>query len=287
MCVRTILARAVVAAFALAVMTAPACGGGGSHSTPTTPTAPTAPSNPTTPVPGNACGAVVGFFTTPETIVNGTDCVAQAASSSVLWLQVLVGAGKLDHYCSGTVIDDTWVLTAAHCLHADAADVTGVRVDLGSGPFVFSTEFHASPAYSGTGGSSLDVGVVKFSQPLGRTPTPLLLSRDAAPGDQGVIAGYGQSATGSVGILRAGYVTVSDITSSYVVVTTTAPTASSICSGDSGGPLLISQGGVWAVAGIASSATAYCVNATSYFARVKNSEIAAFILGYVPHAGQK
>ena len=267
-------------------MTAPACGGGGSHSTPTTPTAPTAPSSPTQPpITGNACGAVVGFFTTPETIVNGSDCVAQAASSSVLWLQVLVGAGNLDHYCSGTVIDDTWVLTAAHCLHADAADISGVRVDLGSGPFVFSTEFHASPGYSGTGASSLDVGVVKFSQPLGRTPTPLLLSRDAVQGEPAVIAGYGQQAGGGgVGTLSAGFVSVSSITPSYVVVTASTPTASSICSGDSGGPLLLSQGGVWAVAGIASSATAYCVNATSYFARVNNSDISTFILGYVPKA---
>ncbi|MCX6543627.1 MAG: trypsin-like serine protease [Acidobacteria bacterium] len=286
MSARMTLARMAVGIAAVAAMTAPACGGG-SNSTPTTPTSPTSPSNPIPPVTGNACGAVAGFLTTPETIVNGTDCVPQAASSSVLWLQVLVGAEKLDHYCSGTVIDSQWVMTAAHCLHADAADVTGVRVDLGSGPFVFSTEFHASPGYSGTGASSLDVGVVKFSQSLGRTPTPLLLSRDVSRGEQGVIAGYGQSATGSIGTLRAGFVTVSDVTSSYLVVTATTPTASSVCAGDSGGPLLISDGGVWAVAGITSSATDYCVNGTSNFARVKNDGISSFILSYVSNAAQR
>jgi len=280
MFVRTSLARVSLALSALILITTLACGGGGSASTPTNPTGPSGPSGPSG---GNACGAVMGFGD-PQTIVNGTDCVTQAASSSVLWLHLLDASGGTVGFCSSTVIDSQWVLTAAHCLDED---VRGVKVDLGSGPLVVASEFHFSPLYSGTGSASLDVGVVKFPQSLGRTPTPLLLSREAQAGEQAVIAGFGQSATGSIGTLRAGFVTVTDVTSSYVVVTVTASTASAVCSGDSGGPLLISAGGKWSVAGITSSATAYCVANTSYFARVKNSDISNFILSYVPNPARQ
>jgi len=280
MCVRTVLTRAVVAAFALAVTTALACGGSGSSSTPSSPTSPSSPTQP--PITGNACGAIAGLVSTSQTIVNGTDCTALTYASSVLKLLIQNSVGE-KVACSSTVIDDNWVLTAAHCL---PSDTTLVQVDLGPGPLVVASEFHASPLYSGTGPSSLDVGVVRFSQSLGHKAVPLLLSRDALRGEQAVIAGYGQSATGSVGVLRAAFVTVSDVTNAYLVVAGSAPTDSAVCQGDSGGPLLISQGGEWALAGITSSATG-CVVGTSYFARVNNSDISAFILGYVPHAGQK
>jgi secreted trypsin-like serine protease len=222
--------------------------------------------------------------TSPQSIINGTDCATQNTTASVLWLHLLDASGATIGFCSSTVIESQWVLTAAHCLDEETR---GAKVDLGSGPFVYATELHYSPLYNGTGSSSLDVGVVKFSQPLGRNPMPLLLSRDATVGEQGVIAGYGQSATGSIGTLRAGFVNVSEIASSYVVVTTTSSSASTICSGDSGGPLLVQQNGAWAIAGITSSATAYCVSNTSYFARVRNSQIASFIQGYVPGAASR
>jgi hypothetical protein len=282
MFVRNASARAALAILALAMLTDLGCGGGGGGSN-STPTSPTAPSSPSTPVTGNPCTAIAGLFTTPQTIVNGTDCIAQTYASSVLKLLRQNSAGER-FTCSSTVIDDQWVLTAAHCL---PADTTQVQVDLGPGPLVVATEFHASPLYTGAGDGSPDVGVVKFPQSLGHKLVPLLLTRDATPGEPAVIAGYGQSATGSVGILRAGFVTISDRTDAYVVVTATAPTASATCSGDSGGPLLISQGGEWAVAGITSSATDYCVNGTSYFARVKNDAVQNFILNYVPDAGQR
>lgn len=271
--------RLAPAIIAMALLTSFGCGGGGSSSTPSSPTS---PSSPTTPVTGNPCGVIAGVFTTPQTIVNGTDCTAQTYASSVVKLRMQNAIGDV-FTCSATVIDSQWVLTAAHCL---ASDTTVVQVDLGPGPLVTATEFHASPLYNGTGSSSLDVGVVKFPQSLGHAAVPLLLTRDAIRGEQAIIAGYGQSPTGSVGVLRAAFVSVADVTDAYVVVNAPAPTDSAVCQGDSGGPLLVSQGGVWAVTGITSSSTG-CVVGSSYFARVRNGSISSFIAGYVPNAGSR
>ena len=280
MCVPTALARAVLALLALALLTMPGCGGG-SSSTPSSPTSPSSPTQP--PVTGNACAAIAGLLSTSQTIVNGTDCTALTYASSVVRLRMQNAAGDI-FTCSSTVIDDLWVLTAAHCL---PADTTLVQVDLGPGPLVTATEFHANPRYTGPGDGSPDVGVVKFSQSLGHKAVPLLLSRDAAPLETAVIAGYGEGGAGvSAGVLRAAFVSVSSSNDAYVLVNVAAG-GSSICSGDSGGPLLISQGGEYTVAGITSASTAGCVSGTSFFVRVRNSGVSSFILNYVPLAGQR
>jgi hypothetical protein len=60
--------------------------------------------------------------------------------------------------------------------------------------------------------------------------------------------------------------------------------SSSVCSGDSGGALLASQGGAWTVAGVISAVTTGCLSGTSYYANVYNSAARSFILKYVPGA---
>ena len=273
---------------ALSVVSFAGCGGGGSSTTPSSPSSPSSPTSPTSPTlpTSSACSAVAGFFDAPQGIVNGVACTDQQADrSSVVWLQLLGSDGLAVSFCSGTVIDTKSVLTAAHCL---TGTTKGVAAYMGTGKLPITTkEFYASPGYTGVNSSSLDVGVVIFTEPLDRTPIPLLTSRAATPGESAVIAGWGTDGVfGGGSTLRAGTLTVSRVTDTYIEANYSS-SASSICSGDSGGPLLISSGGVWAVAGVTSSVTTGCLSGTGSYANVFNSSIRSFILEHVPAAGQR
>jgi hypothetical protein len=64
---------------------------------------------------------------------------------------------------------------------------------------------------------------------------------------------------------------------------------SAVCSGDSGGPILLAEGGVWSIAGVTSATSigGSCASGTSYYANVRNAEIRTFILDLVPGAAQR
>jgi hypothetical protein len=133
------------------------------------------------------------------------------------------------------------------------------------------------------------VGVVLTTQDLPRSPVPLLVSRAAVVGDPAIIAGWGENGQGAHtgGTLRAGTATISRVTSAFLE-TEFSGAGSNICSGDSGGPLLLSEGGVWAIAGVISaSSSAFCTSGTSFYANVQNSSIMPFILGLVPNAREQ
>ncbi|MGE5200260.1 MAG: S1 family peptidase [Rhodospirillaceae bacterium] len=273
-------AAALTAAAAMA-----ACGGGsGSPSAPSSPSSSSSPSpsNPAAPA-FNACGILAGTALFSQGIVNGSTC--SVADTPVVKLNLYDKDG-LAGGCSGTVIAPRAVLTAAHCL---ADGITSVRVFLGTGDQVPSTSIQWSPQYKPKDASSLDVGIVLTGQDLARTPQALLTSRDARVGEQAVIAGWGNDVTGSGGnTLRAGTATISAV-GSTTLETIYSGTGSAVCSGDSGGPLLLAEGGVWAVAGITSATSigGSCAQGTSYYANVRNAEVRQFILSVVPAAGQR
>ena len=258
------------------------CGGGGGPSAPTSSSPTTTPGSPTSPSL-NVCGILAGAGFFPHGIVTGSEC--STANTPVVKLN-LYNKDGIAGGCTGTVIASRAVLTAAHCL---SGDIVSVRIFLGTGDQVPSTSFQRSPRYRANDSSSLDVGVVLTAQDMARTPVALLTSRDARVGEQAVIAGWGSDEKGWGGnTLRAGVATISAV-GGVLLETVYSGTGSAVCSGDSGGPILLSEGGMWSIAGITSATSigGSCASGTSYYANVRNAEIKTFILDLVPSAGQR
>lgn len=260
---------AAIAAFPLCA----ACGGGGSSS----PSSPTAPSPPSGGF--NSCGVIGGISDrVTAQIVNGTAC--SSANTPIVLLNLKDRDGLPAGSCSGTIIGSRAVLTAAHCLDEEVASV---KVYRGSGDQVASTSVHPHPGYRQN--VAFDIGVVLTGEDLARTPAALLISRDARTGEQAVIAGWGADQYGNGTTLRAGATSISLVASTHLETQPSSST-SAVCSGDSGGPIFLSQNSAWAVAGVisATGVGGSCVIGASYYAALRHPDASSFVLGLVPDA---
>ena len=200
-------------------------------------------------------------------IINGAE-VAKDEHQSVVLLYVPID-DKTGAACTGTFIDATTVLTAAHCTGPEAvvdelgtvpANLMIVRVtgtaDDGSRlteKIADSTAVYRHPQWgeAGPAVNEFDVALVRFAEGISAGTTPLA-SSSPEPGDNVTVVGYGVSSApvfgradySTLGIKRSGSNQVEFLEPGFIRIVGTTRTGSadgsraSSALGDSGGPML-------------------------------------------------
>jgi secreted trypsin-like serine protease len=241
---------------------------------------------------GSAC-AEIGYSKTAK-IVNGDQGPITSAndSSSIAQLEILSG-GSPAGICTGTVISPTAILTAAHCFIGSDRAANVITTTNGSQQRVRSRSVSIHPEFTVNRDSVMinDVAVIRTASRMSAPSTPILLRRDAQAGEEAVVAGYGQTSSSAptTDDVYAGYAIVRSVTENHIRIDFQSD-ESHPCRGDSGGALLVEEGGL-AIAGVVSQsdpsvpADTICeVGDKTLYTSMQNASVSSFVLSVAPDA---
>lgn len=206
-------------------------------------------------------------------IVGGTVAPTGAWPSQVGLLYRNQPDNFLAQFCGGTMINASWVLTAAHCIVREGGSIGAGEIDVlvgtqslatggsrrGVGAIVVHPQFNGNTFRH-------DIALLRLADPV---PTsipfqPLVSGSGPATGASVVATGWGATSEGGSFQLDLRQVTLSVVSdtscrTSYgstfqadVQMCAAGPRRDS-CQGDSGGPLLWQQSGTWVQVGIVSN----------------------------------
>jgi secreted trypsin-like serine protease len=190
------------------------------------------------------------------TLIGGTPA-DPAKWPYVVWLKM---SGSM---CTGTVVGDRAVITAAHCVS------TGGSANFTIGNKTYRAVFTRHPKYPG---EDWDVSIGKTEEKI--DVTPVSISGSVAVGDTVHLMGYGcikqGGGGGNDGILREGDAKVTQI-ATYDLVTKANV---ALCYGDSGGPAFFLKDGNISQVGINSKGN---ISDTSYDTKLWADSVTTFL----------
>jgi secreted trypsin-like serine protease len=233
-----------------------------------------------------------GIGVVDSEVINGRDSLAGCRTYQVM----LVADNGVQQifFCGGTLIADSWVLTAAHCLEGFPPDlqlavyVGGVNSDGSDMTEIPVAGFKIHPQYA-TFGNSYDIalleldGVADPSLVRAYLPSPAIDQVATAVGQELVISGWGAVSVDPVTAARSFGPVLQEIelpvqdaslcsnlgvamTEREICTAQLDPLASG-CNGDSGGPLATTYEGDFYVFGVVSYGDFFC-NFRTVFTRV-------------------